>query len=477
MARRKKGRPIHGWLILDKPKGMTSTAAVGRARWLLDAKKAGHAGTLDPAATGLLVIAFGEATKAIPYVTDAMKAYRFKVRWGEARNTDDLEGEITGTTELRPDEAQIRAALPGLTGDIMQVPPAFSAVKVDGQRAYALARGGEDVTLAERPLFVESLTLTEMPDKDHAVFEMVCGKGGYVRAIARDLGEMLGCLGHVTDLRRIWSGPFDLSDAAPKDCLDADRDQTRLNEALLPLEAGLSDLPEQKIRPEGAARLRNGNPGQVTYSDLEFGEECWASCDGQPVAIGVYEAGFRPSVARFRALGRLMIERRHETEETKSVAVFSDCEAYRYLLTRVWDPTGKRALFVMLNPSTADEFRNDPTVERCERRARALGFGAFRVTNIFAFRATDPKVMRAAADPVGPGNNAAIDESARDWADAIVCAWGNHGQHLQRGAEVRRLLAATGQPLHHLGLTGAQEPKHPLYISYSQALIEWHLDR
>lgn len=170
-----------------------------------------------------------------------------------------------------------------------------------------------------------------------------------------------------------------------------------------------------------------------------------------------------------------MIERRHDTDTTHSVAVFSDCENYRYLLTRVWDPKGKKALFVMLNPSTADEFRNDPTVERCERRARALGFGAFRVTNIFAFRATDPKVMRAALDPIGPDNDQAIRQSASDWADTIVCAWGNHGQHLQRGAAVRYLLSNIGQPLFHLGITGVGEPKHPLYISYAQALVPWDM--
>lgn len=296
MARNKKGRPVNGWLILDKPKGMTSTAAVGRARWLLNAKKAGHAGTLDPLATGLLAIAFGEATKAIPYVTDAMKAYRFTVRWGEARNTDDTEGKIAAVSDTRPSAAQIEAELPRFVGDIMQVPPAFSAVKIDGERAYARARDGEEVTLSARPLFVEELSLVEMPDPDHATLEMICGKGGYVRAIARDLGEALGCYGHVSELRRIWSGPFELTDAAPPDCLEAERDETLLEDALLPIEAGLTELPEQKIRAEGAARLRNGNPGQVTHSDLEFGEECWVSCDGVPVAIGRYEAGFvRPS--------------------------------------------------------------------------------------------------------------------------------------------------------------------------------------
>lgn len=167
-----------------------------------------------------------------------------------------------------------------------------------------------------------------------------------------------------------------------------------------------------------------------------------------------------------------MITRTHQKGDAASEAVYSDCEAYRYLLTRIWDPAGPRALFVMLNPSTATELQNDPTVERCERRARTLGFGAFRVTNIFAFRATDPKVMRAAADPVGPANDAAIRDSA-PWADRIVCAWGSHGAHLDRGPAVEALLRATERPLFHLGLTKAGHPKHPLYIGYAQAPQPW----
>jgi hypothetical protein len=167
-----------------------------------------------------------------------------------------------------------------------------------------------------------------------------------------------------------------------------------------------------------------------------------------------------------------MISRDHLKGDAQSVAVYSPCESYRYLLTRVWDPAGEKALFVMLNPSTATEVQNDPTVERCERRARALGFGAFRVTNIFAYRATDPKVMRAQIDPVGPENNAAILESAA-WADRIICAWGSHGAHLGRGAAVETMLRATGQPLHHLGLNQDGQPKHPLYIGYAVQPMLW----
>jgi hypothetical protein len=168
-----------------------------------------------------------------------------------------------------------------------------------------------------------------------------------------------------------------------------------------------------------------------------------------------------------------MITRTHQKGDAASTAVYSPCEAYRYLLTRVWNPSGEKALFVMLNPSTATEVQNDPTVERCERRARALGFGAFRVTNIFAFRATDPRVMRAMADPIGPGNDAAIADSAQGWADRIICAWGTHGAHLGRGAQVERLLRATGRPLYTLGLSQGGHPKHPLYIGYDRQPELW----
>jgi len=168
-----------------------------------------------------------------------------------------------------------------------------------------------------------------------------------------------------------------------------------------------------------------------------------------------------------------MIIRTHQKGDAASTAVYSPCEAYRYLLTRVWNPSGEKALFVMLNPSTATEVQNDPTVERCERRARALGFGAFRVTNIFAFRATDPRVMRAMADPIGPGNDAAIADSAQDWADRIICAWGTHGAHLGRGAQVEHLLRATGRPLFTLGLSQGGHPKHPLYIGYDRQPVLW----
>ncbi len=291
MARKRKGRDISGWLVVDKPAGMTSTAVVNKVRWALQARKAGHAGTLDPEATGVLAIALGEATKTVPYITDALKAYAFSVRLGQATNTDDAEGEVLAESDTRPDDAAIKAALGGFVGDIMQVPPKFSAVKIDGERAYKLARDGEDVEIAARPLWVEELVMTDRPDADHVTLEMTCGKGGYVRAIARDLGAALGCHGHVTWLRRLWSGPFDTEDAISIDKIDALAHSPELDGYLRPLEDGLTELPMLPCTPEGAARLRNGNPGMVIASDVEYGEECWAALEGAAVAVGRYKAG------------------------------------------------------------------------------------------------------------------------------------------------------------------------------------------
>ena len=297
MGRRKTGRDISGWLIVDKPAGPTSTDVVNRVRRAFDAKKAGHAGTLDPAATGLLAVALGEATKTVPYITDALKTYRFTVRLGAATNTDDAEGEVIATSALRPADDDIRAALAAYRGDILQVPPQFSAVRIDGERAYARARTGEDMDLAPRPLRVDRLDLIDRPDPDTAVFEMTCGKGGYVRSIARDLGRDLGCLGHVTTLRRIASGPFDLDDAVPLAEILADPDDARL----LPIETALEDLPEVRCSAEAAARLRNGNPAPVYASAAAYGDTAWASHDGLPVAIGTYRAGELHPSRVFRA--------------------------------------------------------------------------------------------------------------------------------------------------------------------------------
>jgi tRNA pseudouridine55 synthase len=291
MAKRRKGRDISGWLIVDKPAGITSNAVVNKVRWALGARKAGHAGTLDPEATGVLAVALGEATKTVPYVTDALKAYRFTVRLGQATNTDDAEGEVIASSETRPSDAEIQAALGALTGEIMQVPPKFSAVKIDGERAYKLARDDEDFEIAARPLWVEELVLIERPDADHAVLEMICGKGGYVRAIARDLGAALGCFGHVTVLRRLWSGPFDAEDGVNMELIEELAGTAALDEYMRPLEDGLVDLPELPATAAGAARLRNGNPGMVMASNVEYGDEAWASLDGKAVAVGIYRSG------------------------------------------------------------------------------------------------------------------------------------------------------------------------------------------
>ncbi|MBU0643499.1 MAG: tRNA pseudouridine(55) synthase TruB [Alphaproteobacteria bacterium] len=292
MARRKKGREVHGWLVVDKPAGMTSTSVVNKVRWALNAQKAGHAGTLDPEATGVLAVALGEATKTVPYITDALKSYRFSVRLGQSTNTDDAEGEVITESDTRPTDAEIEAALPQFVGDIMQVPPKFSAVKIDGERAYKLARADEDFEIAARPLYVDELTLIERPDADHVILEMVCGKGGYVRAIARDLGEVLGCFGHVQWLRRNWSGPWDADDGITVETIDKLAKTEELDAYVRPVEEGLSDLEEVRCTPEGAARLKNGNPGMVYPADgVEYGDEVWASFEGKPLAVGRYMGG------------------------------------------------------------------------------------------------------------------------------------------------------------------------------------------
>ncbi|MBD1205182.1 MAG: tRNA pseudouridine(55) synthase TruB [Rhodobacteraceae bacterium] len=291
MARGKKGRAVSGWLIVDKPAGITSTSVVNKVKWALAAQKAGHAGTLDPAATGVLAVALGEATKTVPHITDALKCYRFMVCFGAATTTDDAEGSVIATSTARPTDDALRAALAPFRGQIEQVPPQFSAVKVDGERAYDLAREGERLDLAPRPLWVERLDLIDRPDPDHALLEMVCGKGGYVRSIARDLGAALGCHGHVLWLRREWSGPFEAKDGLTLDEIDQMAHSPELDSYLKPLEIALEDLPHVTATPEGAARIRNGNPGMVIASGIDWGTEVWASYQGRPIAIGRYQAG------------------------------------------------------------------------------------------------------------------------------------------------------------------------------------------
>lgn len=291
MGRKRKGRDISGWLIVDKPAGITSTSVVNKVKWALDAKKAGHAGTLDPEATGVLAVALGEATKTVPYITDALKAYTFTVRLGQATNTDDAEGEVISSSDQRPTDEEIKAALGFFVGDIMQIPPQFSAVKVDGVRAYKKARDGEEMELAARALWVDELLLVDRPDADHVTLEMTCGKGGYVRSIARDLGEKLGCYGHVLRLRRIWSGPFDVEDGVTLDQVDALAKTPELDAYVLPLELALGDM-EQVVCPDASiVKLRNGNAAHVIASGLEYDQEVWVSYQGKPVAVGNYRGG------------------------------------------------------------------------------------------------------------------------------------------------------------------------------------------
>ncbi len=291
MSRVRKGRDVSGWLVVDKPAGITSNAVVNKVKWAFDAKKAGHAGTLDPEATGVLAVALGEATKTVPYITDALKAYDFTVRLGQATNTDDAEGEVIASSDLRPDDAAIKAALGAFVGDILQIPPQFSAVKIDGQRAYKLARDGEEFEIAARPLWVEELLFTGRPDADHITLEMTCGKGGYVRAIARDLGAVLGCYGHVLTLRRVWSGPFNAADGVSMDTIDRLARSPDLDQFLRPLEDGLADLPQVTCPADSVAKLRHGNPALVFPGNVEFGDECWASHNGHAIAVGQYRGG------------------------------------------------------------------------------------------------------------------------------------------------------------------------------------------
>jgi len=281
-------RNVDGWLVLDKPVGMTSTHAVSRMRRLFNAKKAGHAGTLDPLASGILPIAFGEATKTVPFVQDGEKTYRFTVKWGEETDSDDADGTLVNSCERRPGPDQIAAALPRFIGTIMQVPPTYSAIKIDGERAYDIARDGESVVLAPRPVTIRSLVVVEA-QADIAIFEAQCGKGTYVRAIARDLGRLLDCYGHVIALRRTRVGPFLESEAIAVADLEADPDQATL--ALLGLETGLAEVPCVVVDRDGAARLRRGQSLLLRGRDAPIGGMAYAACGGVVVAIGSVEAG------------------------------------------------------------------------------------------------------------------------------------------------------------------------------------------
>jgi len=260
MPRRKpRGRPLDGWLIIDKPPGLTSTDVVTRVRRAFDAQKAGHGGTLDPLATGVLPIAFGAATKTVPYVMDGTKLYRFTLRFGEARDTDDADGKVTATSPVRPTDEQIRAALPSFTGDILQVPPAFSAVKVAGERAYDLARDGRPPALQPRPARVDRFGLIKRLDADTAIFEVASGKGVYMRSLARDLAVACGSVGHITALRRLRVGPFSEDAAIPLDKCAATEDTAPASpDLLLPVATALADIPALALTETEASGLRHG---------------------------------------------------------------------------------------------------------------------------------------------------------------------------------------------------------------------------
>jgi len=310
VARRgkKKGRPISGWVVLDKPVGMGSTEAVSKVKWLFQADKAGHAGTLDPLASGMLPIALGEATKTVPYVMDGAKVYRFAVAWGEERSTDDLEGPVTQTSDLRPDEAAIRALLPKYTGVIMQTPPQFSAVKIAGNRAYDLARDGETVDIPPREVEIGRFDLIGLVGADRTLFEIECGKGTYVRSLARDMGRDLGCFGHIAELRRVEVEPFavdelvtvqELEAARPPADAEEEADYDRyaaIDAYLVETAAALDCLPQVAVTDDAASRIRLGNAVIVRGRDapVEAAEAC-ATARGRLVAIGAIEAGmFKP---------------------------------------------------------------------------------------------------------------------------------------------------------------------------------------
>jgi len=295
MTKTSKKRDVDGWLIIDKPAGITSTSVVNKAKWLFQAKKAGHAGTLDPDATGLLAIAFGEATKTIPYITDGLKTYEFVITLGAATTTDDAEGDIINSNELRPNDAHICAALPAFVGLIAQTPPKFSAVKINGERAYTIARRGDDVELTSRELFVNKLEFVNRLSQDDVELTLECGKGGYVRSIARDLGEKLGCLAHVKWLRRLDTGPFDIADSITLDNLLAIEDMADREARLLPVEAGLAELEYIEISNQAATDIQHGMSVAVNTDPSGPDTPVWAALNGKAQAIGVIELGtFKP---------------------------------------------------------------------------------------------------------------------------------------------------------------------------------------
>lgn len=305
-SRRRKGRPVHGWLVLDKPAGITSAKAAGAAKRLLDAAKVGHGGTLDPMATGVLPLAFGEATKTVAYVMDGPKAYTFTVAWGEARATEDAEGDVTEASAVRPTEDAIRDAIPAFIGDIRQIPPAFSAIKVGGRRAYELARADETPELRPRNVHIERLELVRMVDRDHAEFEVSCGKGTYIRSLARDLAQSLGTVGHLSGLRRTRAGPFSEQDAISLDKLEALGHIAAAEAELRPVEDALDDIPALVLTEDEARRLRRGQPvsalqvaRRTPLSEIDQGAVVCAMAEGKPVALATFDGG---EIRPFRVL-------------------------------------------------------------------------------------------------------------------------------------------------------------------------------
>jgi tRNA pseudouridine55 synthase len=294
---RREKRDVHGWIVLDKAVGMTSTQAVGAIKRLFSCKRAGHAGTLDPLASGCLPIALGEATKTVPFVMDGRKTYSFTVRWGEERDTDDADGRVVATSEARPDRAAIEALLSGYTGTISQVPPQYSAIKIDGERAYDLARDGETVDLQARPVEIHRLELVNLPDADHAEFRAECGKGTYVRSLARDIGRALGCLGHIKALRREAVGSFSQNDMISLEqlaamCHRAAAGEASLADALLPVETALDDIPALAVARADAARLQRGQAVLLRGRDAPiFRGTVYVTVSGQLVALAEVDRG------------------------------------------------------------------------------------------------------------------------------------------------------------------------------------------
>jgi tRNA pseudouridine55 synthase len=285
MSRRKTGDKVDGWVILDKPVGLGSTPAVGKVRRLFGAQKAGHGGTLDPLASGVLPIALGEATKTVPFVMDGRKEYRFTVRFGEARSTEDAEGEVTATSDARPGDPEIRSALAGFIGDIEQIPPAFSALKVEGKRAYDLARAGHAVALKPRRILVERLELVGRPDANHADFVVSCGKGTYIRSLGRDLAQALGTVGHLSALRRTAAGPFREEAAISLSKLEALGHIPALLGALAPVATALDDIPALALTEAQANRLRQGQPVLLTRDAPPSGALLRAEAGSRLVAL------------------------------------------------------------------------------------------------------------------------------------------------------------------------------------------------